>query len=229
MRNCEHCNKGIQEDALFCPFCGAPVNTQTEIDVDQTESAKSERTENAFVNKQIPSKSIKKAVIIAAVFLVIVVVIYGEASIAKAKKYYTQGEYWKAFSAIEHVPTLGREELIRIKTAAFAGDHFSSYLTTKRIRLSSSSSRSRDAYQDAFWELMFGLRLDLRTVEQDALNDIKLSEYEKFIDLYYSELQTTFNMSKAEAKALVNKMGEDGNSVDDMKDICNNWLDDNFF
>jgi hypothetical protein len=125
---------------------------------------------------------------------------------------------------------LGREELLRIETAAYAGYYYGNYLTTKRIRLSSTSNKYKDAYQEAFFDLIFGLYIDIKDIntESNSFNDIQMDEYQKFIDLSYSELLSMFHMSKPEADELVERIkGLDG--VDEIKTAANEWLDENFF
>lgn len=227
MAVCSKCGKTIKEESAFCPYCGAAVEETT---VKPPENSESNKEDGRTVKKQISKKTVIIGIVIAVIIAALGSVGICESKIAKAKRLYAQSEYWKAYMQIDNIPILGREELIRIKTAAFAGDGYQSYLTTKRIRLSSTGSKSRDAYQSAFWELTFGLYIDLREINREPcqLNDIELDEYEKFVDLYYSELSSMFHMTKAEADKLVARFGE-LDKVDEMKNAAYDWLDKNFF
>ena len=227
MAVCSKCGKPIKEESAFCPYCGTAVKKTAASTAENTESSKKDI---GTVKKQISKKAIIMGIVIAIIIAALGSIVICESKIAKAKRLYAQSEYWEAYMQIDNIPTLGREELIRIKTAAFAGSYYDDYLTTKRIRLSSTSSKSRDAYQSAFWELTFGLYIDLGRIngESNKLSDIELDEYQKFVDLFYSELSSMFHMSKAEADKLVARFGElDG--VDEMKTAAYDWLDKNFF
>ena len=224
MIQCSHCFKTLQDDVVFCPYCGQKVATQNADHLNETTDDSREYT----VQKQLSKKSVLRAAIALLIFALLGTVVFCEIKIANAKRLYSQAEYWKAYKEVRYIPDLGREDIIRIKIASFAGDQYESYLTIKRIRLSSTSGKYRDAYEDAFWELMFGLYLDLRDVQNDGLNEIEIDEYEKFIDIYYDELDSMFNMSKHEADELV-KLLQEIDSVQEKKEATNDWLDDNFF
>lgn len=227
MAVCLKCGKTIKEESTFCPYCGAAVEEATTKPLDNIESNKEV---TGTVKKQISKKTIIIGIVIAVIIVVIGSVAICEFKIAKAKRLYAQGEYWEAYMQIDNIPILGREELIRIETAAFAGDGYENYLRIKRIRLSSTGDKSRDAYKSAFWELIFGLYIDLREINREPcqLNDIELDEYEKFVDLYYSGLSSMFHMSKAEADELVAWFGE-LDEVDELENVAYDWLDNNFF
>jgi phosphomannomutase len=79
-----------------------------------------------------------------------------------------------------------------------------------------------DLLKDAFDDIK-----DINT-ESNSFNDIQMDEYQKFIDLSYSELLSMFHMSKPEADELVERIkGLDG--VDEIKTAANERLDENFF
>ena len=225
MAVCSKCGKTIKEESAFCPYCGTAVEEAT---VKPPENTESNKEDARTVKKQISKRTIFIGIVVAVIIVAIGSVVICESKITKAKRLYAQSEYWKAYMQIDNIPILGREELIRIKTAASAGNYYDDYLTTKRIRLSSTSSKSRDAYQSAFFDLTFGLYLDLREVNREPcqLNDIELDEYKKLVDIYYSELSSMFHMSKAEADKLVARFGE--LDVDGIKTAANDWLDKNF-
>lgn len=228
MKRCDRCDKQIDDNALFCPYCGEKLMQHDQPVSDDDVAGENGAGSGLVVKKAVSKKALLK---IAAAILVVVmvgVVTFCEVKISDAKKLYAQGEYWEAYFSIRNIPTLGREEVIRIKTAAFAGDNYQSYLITKRIRLSSTSSKSKDAYQDAFFELVFGLYLDLKWSKDEQLNDIERSEYQKFIDLFYRELKSMFFMSDDEITALIDAFAS-ANEVADMHTIANEWLEENFF
>ena len=176
----------------------------------------------------ISKQTLLKVVVALLIAIVIGTITLCEIKISNAKTLYAQGEYFKASSLIRNIPTLGREEVSRIKIAGEAGWYYESYLTTKRIRLSSTSSKSQDAYQDAFFDLVFGLYLDLKWSKDEQLNNIERSEYQKFIDLFHCELKSMFFMSDDEITALIDAFAS-ANEVADMHTIANEWLEDNFF
>lgn len=224
MSTCRKCLKKIDTDAVFCPYCGEKITSEQELHFETDSNAGETCSEKrAITKKQI---ILILAAVVAAVL--VGVVISCEVKIANAKKLYIQGEYWKAYTQVRNIPSLGREDVIRIKTASWAGEYYDSYLTTKRIRLSSTGSKHPDAYREAFWELTFGLHLDLKRVQDDDLNDIEKDEYQKFIDIFYSELQEMYYMSKTEVDMLMEQY-RNAEKVSDMKDIANEWLDVNFF
>ena len=75
---------------------------------------------------------------------------------------------------------------------------------------------------------MFGLYLNKRELDRGELNRIEQDEYEKFNKLIYKELRKVFYMSKTEADLLVYAFQE-ADTVDQMHDIANNWLEENFY
>ncbi len=183
----------------------------------------------------VKSRKIKLGIAIVTILIIVLVsVAVCELRIKKARRlYYGQGEYFQAYQLVENIPTLGREELIRMKIGWLAGDGYESYMITKRIRLSDASPddySDQEAYQEAFWELMFGLYVDLREVNNrpEQFNAIELDEYNRFIDLMYSELLLSFHMTREEANALVEKM-QQSDDLDAMEKATDQWLDDNFF
>ena len=224
---CSNCGKSIKEELTLCPYCGAAMKKTAVKPSDVIELGKRVL---GTVKKQISIKTIVIGIIVAAIIGALTSVVICESKIAKAKRLYAQGEYWKAYSQIDNIPTLGREELIRIETAAFAGGDYENYLVIKSIRLSSTSSKSKEAYQDAFWNLTFGLHIDLREINREPcqLNEIELDEYQKFVDLFYSELSSMFHMSNAEADKLMARF-EELDELDEMKIAAYDWLDKNFF
>ena len=224
MSTCRKCFKKIDSDAVFCPYCGEKVIIEQEQHSDIINVAEKPLIEK----KKNTKKRIVIMVMIVILTILISVVVSCEIKIANAKKLYIQGEYWSAYSQVRNIPSLGREEVIRIKTAGWAGQYYDDYLTTKRIRLSSTSMKHDDAYRDAFWELTFGLHLDLKWIEDDELNDIEIDEYQKFIDIFYDELQSMFSMSQTEANMLMEQF-RNAEEVSDMEDMANGWLDEHFF
>lgn len=228
MAICSKCGKNINNDSAFCPFCGD--NVSQNMDVNESLNANESDKEVLPTNKQISKRAVIGVIgaIVVMVFLTIIVTC--EIKISNAKSLYAQGEYYEAYRQIRNIPSLGREELIRIKTAADAAWYYEDYLSTKRIRLSSTSSKSKDAYQSAFWELTSGLDYVLRTIDSESenLSKIERDEYQKFINIYYSELSSMFSMSKTEADELVD-IFQQLDTSDKMKDVAYKWLDNNFF
>lgn len=170
--------------------------------------------------------------------IIILIILLGSAAVCesrikKARRLYDQGKYYRAYEQIENIPNLGREELIRMKIAWLAADGYENYLITKKIRLVDASADNpfdQEAYKEAFWELIFGLYVDLKDVKNPSgkLSAIELDEYNKFIDLMYSELLFTFYMSRDEANSLVERMLQ-LDELEEMKKAAHRWLDDNFF
>ena len=224
---CSNCGRKIVDDSAFCPYCGSTVTNDLPTPACNTEII--EKADSS-PKKKISKKTIAVGILAAVVINIIGIILICEYKIDKAKRLYAQSEYWEAYHEIWHIPILGREELIRIETAAYAGYYYENYLTTKRIRLSSTSNKYKDAYQEAFFDLIFGLYIDIKDInsESNSFNDIQLDEYQKFIDLSYSELSSMFHMSKPEADELVERIkGLDG--VDEIKAAANEWLDEYFF
>ena len=226
MKECSKCKKSLKDESIYCPYCGSPVESNNF----QSSHLNPKVESISTIEKQISKKSIVIVIVISILIVIVGSILICEEKIAKAKSLYVQSEYWKAYMQIDGIPTFGREDLIRIKAAAYAGSYYDSYLTTKRIRLSNTSAKSKDAYQSAFWDLIFGLYIDLRTInnEQNDFSSIELDEYKKFVDLFYSELSSMFHMSRSEADTLVKRFDE-LSSVDDEKSAAYRWLDENFF
>lgn len=226
MKVCVKCGKSLKDESLFCPYCGTAVENK----VTSSTDVKTSQVDTGTVEKQVSKKTIRIGILIAIVIFAIGTVVVCESKISKAKRLYAQSEYWKAYMEVKHIPSLGREDLIRIKTASLAGSSYHDYLLTKRIQISGHSYVSWDTYEDAFFDLVFGLYIDLREInkEPSELNAIERDEYQKFIDLFYSELSSMFNMSKAEADKLVERFNEN-KDVDKDKDAANEWLQKNFF
>ncbi len=222
MKICEKCSKSIDDNMLFCPYCGEKVVVETP-------------PENAVVNNIEPSmvreKMSKKKLVAIAFSVMAVIMVVGiiicEVKISSAERLYRQGEYFKAWSIVREMPALGRENIIRIKTAGYAAEFYETYLHEKQ-RLSSAGSKDEDAYRDAFWELIFGLHINLKDIQNNDLNDIEKDEYQKFINLQYDELSSVFSMSMEEADDLLEEFRQIDESQE-MKDIVNKWLDFHFF
>lgn len=225
MAICSNCGKKIKDDSVFCPFCGEKASVDTSV----IESERIKKSEKSFtVEKKISKKTLIRMIIVGTVLVLITAIAVCEAKISNAKRLYAQKEFVKAASEIDSIPSLGREELIRIKTARTAGFYYESYLITKRIRLSDTSSIFKDAYQDAFWELMFGLYSDIRSIKSDYYNEIQKDEFQKFINIIYSELSSEFSMTKEEADELVSVFNQ-LETTDEQEEAANAWLDANFF
>ena len=223
---CSNCGKAIRDDSVFCQYCGEKVIALAEAPSMEEEAAASELS----VKKRVPKKTFVRCVIGLILVAMIASVVVCETNIAKARRLYAQDEYFKAFSQIEHIPTLGREEFVRMKIGWVYGGDYHSYLTTKRIRLSSTSSRSRDAYQSAFWELTFGYYICVRDVNnpESRLNEIQRDEGRKFVERYSSELSSMFHMSRDEANKLA-ALYQELDGINEKKAAANDWLDRHFF
>ena len=224
---CSNCGRKIVDDSAFCPYCGSVVTNDLSTPACNTGIIEKA---NSSSKKKISKKTIAVGILVTVIITIIGTILICEIKIDKAKRLYAQSEFWEAYHEIWHIPKLGREELIRIETAAYAGYYYENYLITKRIRLSGPSIKYKEAYQEAFFELIFGLYIDIKDVnsESNKFNEIEVDEYQKFIDLSYSELSSMFHMSKAEANELVGRFKSlDG--VDDIKTAANEWLDENFF
>ena len=104
------------------------------------------------------------------------------------------------------------------------GDWYESYLVKKP----NITKGSEYACREGFWELVFGLHIAARDVHDDWLNAVQVDEYEKFIEIYYEELRDTFSMSREEADRLLDAM-EAADEGKDMKELANQWLEENFF
>ncbi|MCR5796951.1 MAG: zinc ribbon domain-containing protein [Eubacterium sp.] len=224
---CSKCGKSIIEESAFCPHCGVALEKTESKSFDDTEF---DNGEVGVEKKHISKKKTIIRIVIVFVIVLLGIVLICEAKIAKAKQLYAQNEYMKAYDEVKYIPNLGREDLIRMKIAWFAGGYYESYLKIKRNRLSSMSDNSEDAYREAFFDLMFGLTGDLSVInrEQDHFNDTQLDEFQKFANLSYLELESMFHMSKLEADQLVEIFNE-LETVDEEKFIANEWLDEAFF
>lgn len=224
MKICRNCSREIKEAAAFCPYCGQKC--------DDDNTPESATGEDIKLVKKIKVSKKSVTIIVAAVlsvFLVVYVAIC-EMNITKAKELYALNEYFQAYETVRYVPSLGRESLIRIKIAWRAGDYYESYLSTKQIRLKDASRTDKykkEAFQDAFFDLVFGLHLDERDVKSPNLNEIEISEYKKFIGLFKNELKEVFYASESEINRLLEAF--EGAEVKDMNTIANEWLDKNFF
>jgi len=233
METCRKCGRQISEQMKFCPYCGEKKQDEAaQTPAEQNgESGGEFRQEEAKAGGGKPVFTLKRILIAAAVLLIVSMagmVISWKVKISEARSLYAQARYWNAYSTIRNVPTLGREELIRIKTAGDAGQYYSSYLTIKRIRLSPGASRSRDAYEDAFWDLTFGLYLNLRTLQRGGLDPIEADEYQKFVNIMCDELRETFHMNRTQAEELALSFA-DMDSVQEMETASASWLAANFF
>lgn len=223
MKICTYCKKPIDDNSVFCKHCGS---RQSDSAPTPAPVIKKERKKIKLTKKHIIA--IIGTALLTALTITIIVC---EVKIATAKELYYMGEYWDAYREVRNIPTLGRESLTRIKTAAWAGEYYESYKITKRIRLDDASRYDLfdfSAYRDAFWELMFGLHMDLQWIDYDSMNAIEIDEYERFIEMHYRELESEFYMSKEEADRLCEKL-EFLDDIDDMKSACNDWLEENFF
>ncbi len=224
MNTCINCGKNINPDSLFCPFCGEKILTAiTSANDDKTEPISS-NADALFVKKTISKKMFITIICVVAFVIVLISVIICEVKISKAESLYLQSEYLDAYSEIEYIPSLGREKLIRIKTSYHAGWYYEMYLGEKQRGMDDD-----DDYTDGFDWLTTGLHFALRDINSETkrLNSVERDEYQKFIDSYYSELSSTFNMSKNEANAFSEKMSNhDTSEWDKLKE---EWLDDNFF
>lgn len=225
MKKCTYCKKEIDDNSVFCKHCGSRQsdNAPAPAPVVKKEGKKIKLTKKHIL-------AIVGAALLTALTVTVIVC---EVKIATAKELYYMGEYWDAYREVRSIPNLGRESLIRIKTAAWAGEYYESYKTTKRIRLDDASRYNTDysdkeAYRDAFWELMFGLMLDLRRIDSDSNNAVEKDEYQRFIEMHYRELEDEFYMSREEATLLAEKI-DSIDSIDDMESATNEWLDENFF
>lgn len=219
MAVCRHCSRTVKDASNFCPYCGRKLDAGAVVPAAPAP---------VKAGKTLSKKTIALIALLLAAVIGVGTVISWEVKIDRARAYYVQGEYWQAYWQVRKIPSLGREEVIRYKIAGDAGEFYKSFLTIKRIRLSSTSSRHPDAYRDAFWELTFGLMLNKRWVQEDGLNDIEIDEYEKFIEIHYEELEDVFSMSSKEADRLTEAM-EAADEVSDMKELANQWLEENFF
>lgn len=228
---CANCGKELFESDQYCKYCGTKnegykfSNDDTNEDNQGKLSASNIKIISSL--KKLPKKT--KGLLAFAIIVLIVLLSVGisEIRISKAVVLYNNNEYYKAARLVRHIPNLGRSDLIRIKTARYAGDFYESYLTTKRIRLANGSTKDKDAYRTCFWDLTFGLYIALRNVKT-CDNEIEKDEYQKFIDIYYNELQTEFHMSRNDIDVLMDRF-ESASSVDVEKDMANRWLDGYFF
>ena len=224
MSICRKCSKKIDADAIFCPYCGEVVVKEQE-----SNSTIDDSVEKTCTRKKVITK--KRIILVSVVVVVAILigtVISWEVKIANAKKLYAQGKYTRAYLQICNVPSLGREEVIRFKVLDLAAGGYDDYLTTKRIRISSTDRVHDDAYRDAFGDLMWGLLININRSQDEGLNAIEIDEYQKFRDIYYDELQSMFAMSRAEADMLIEKLNNTKDSSE-RKDIANRWLDEHFF
>lgn len=212
MAVCRHCSRNVKDTSNFCPYCGRKLEAGEPIP-----AAAPER-------KKLSKKTVALIALLLMAVIAVGTVISWEVKIDRARSLYNQAEYWDAHREIKYVPALGREEVYRYKVAWLAGDLYESYLVNKP----NITKGSEYACREGFWELTFGLYIDLRDVQEDWLNDIQVDEYEKFIEIYYDELRDTFSMSREEADRLMEAM-EAADEVKDMKELANQWLEDNFF
>lgn len=147
MRICRSCSREIKETAVFCPYCGQKWDEEKTLESASAEGIKLVKT--IKVSKK--SVAIISAVILSILLIAFVVIC--EMNIAKAKALYSLDKYFQAYKAVEYVPSLGRESLIRIKVTWLAGSEYESYLTTKRIGLKDASRTDKykeETFQRAF-------------------------------------------------------------------------------
>lgn len=221
MQTCRNCFRHIDDDIAYCPYCGNRVYVTPVPPVPVAEHPAPPR-------KPISKK--KLAIIIIACILLVaqsIGIVVCETRIYQAKQLYAQGEYYKAYSLVRLIPPLGREKVIRIKTARWAADSYESHLSRKRKHMDKDGRMDEYDYQNSLFDLIFQLYLNKRALETYDLNRIEQDEYEKFTKLIYKELREVFYISEAEADLLVYAFQEA--SVDQMYDIANNWLEENFY
>ena len=215
MAVCRHCSRTVKDTMNFCPYCGKKL----EGDVSPVVPAAAPKE-----RKKVSKKTIALVALLLVVVIAVGTVISWEVKIDRARSLYNQAEYWAAYKQVKYVPALGREAVYRYKVAWLAGDMYESYLVKKP----NITKGYEYGCREGFWELIFGLYIAARDVHDDRLNDVQVDEYEKFIEIYYEELRDTFSMSREEADRLLEAM-EEADEVKDMKELANQWLEDNFF
>ncbi len=172
-------------------------------------------------------KSMKKrkiaSIILIFVLILIKVICICETRIAVATVLYNLEKYQLACSQIICVPSLGRENVTRMKMAGFVGKYYEQYIVDKSTHTLSDNYSSSSDYENRFFDLSYGLYICINYIQSGKLNDVQEDECHKFADIFYNELRIQFMMSKNDSNQLVVDLSRADNKAE-MKYISNKWL-----